>query len=145
MLGEVEAKCGLFTVTAKPKARWRRALDDFIPYVQGQKVDFEITVTATTNTIGDSILAYSIENTGGLLSWVNDITLSSMKTGESVKRDSVKLPLYRSGDSLFTVWTLDAIERRQAAYIFHTSSRNNIFLAILGIAITVLAAIITVA
>lgn len=145
MLGQIDAQCGLFTISAKPKVRWRQILHDFIPYIQGQKVDFEITVKVSENLTTESCLSYSVENVGNLLSWVNQIKVLPIQKGETIKLDTVKIPLYRTGDSLFTVWQPDDIGRRQAAYIFHTTSKNTVFLTGVGILITALAAVITLA
>ncbi|MFC1974446.1 hypothetical protein ACFLVA_00330 [Chloroflexota bacterium] len=144
MLGQIEAKIGLFTVTARPKSWWRCAFLDFIPYIQGQKVRFRMVVTTLGDLPAETTLTYTVENTGDLLSWRHLIKLHPMQNGEKASFETEEIPLYRTGDSLFTVWGDGHVIERQAAFIFHTTSRNTVFLTVIGIIVTALVAFFTI-
>lgn len=145
MLGEIEANIGLFIITAKPMSWWRRASLDFIPYIQGQKVRFRMVVTALGDSPTRTTLTCTVENTGDLLSWRQPVELHPMRNGEETVFETKEIPLYRTGDSLFTVWESNHVGERQGAFMFHTTSRNTIFLTAIGIIVTGLIAFFTIA
>ncbi|MDO8636809.1 MAG: hypothetical protein Q7R34_11375 [Dehalococcoidia bacterium] len=145
MLGEIEANVGLFSITAKPESRRHRVLWGFVPYIQGEKIQFRIVVTALGDLLADTGLYYTVENNGGLMSHVNGIQQFPMKRGQKASWLSVKIPLYRTGDSFFSVWETGHVSERQDAFLFHTTSRNTVFLTVIGIIVTGLVAFFTIA
>ena len=145
MLGEIEAKVGQCAITAKPMSWLRGAFFDFLPYIQGQKVRFRIVITALVDLPTDTNFTYSVETNVGQMSWRYTIKQKPMQLGEKVVWVSERIPLYRTGDSLFTVWESNYVDERQGAFIFHTTSRNTVFLTVLGIIVTAVVAVITIA
>jgi hypothetical protein len=64
-----------------------------------------------------------------------------LKKGDTSFFQTIDLTLYYSGDTFLTIWEIDE-NLPQTVYIFHTTSRNTIFLSVIALVLTLLAAFI---
>jgi hypothetical protein len=139
MLGEIKAIVGFIEVTAKPISRWRRFFRGMLPYIQGAKTKFDLSFTALVDIDHNTDILYAIQDSYGHKTPPEQIMISPLKKGNTCFFQTIDLTLYYSGDSFLIIW--EDGEYPKIAYIFHTTSRNTIFLSAIALILTLLAAL----
>ena len=141
MLGEIKATVAFIEVAAKPMSRWHRIFRGMLPYIQGAKTKFGLSFTALVDIDHNSDILYAIQDSYGHRTSPEQIMISPLKKGDTRFFQTIDLTLYYSGDTFLTIWEIGE-NLPQTVYIFHTTSRNTIFLSVIALVLTLLAAFI---
>jgi hypothetical protein len=142
MLGEIKATVAFIEVATKPISRWHRIFRGMLPYIQGAKTKFDLSFTALVDIDHNTDTLYAIQDSYGHKTPPEQIMISPLKKGNTRFFQTIDLTLYYSGDSFLTIWEQDGTEPPQTVYIFHTTSRNTIFLSVIALVLAFLAVFI---
>jgi hypothetical protein len=110
-------------------------------HIQGTHEKFQLKITALTDIEHNSELLYAVQIADGHRNRPDQLSLKPFKNNETRTIDTVKIPLYYSGDSFLTIWEVGK-NKPQTIFIFHVTSRNNLVLAGLAAIIATIIAIV---
>ena len=130
MAGQRPVTLGFCEVTARPASMLRRICYDLFPYWQASKPKFELTVTALEGFSSPQDFLYSVEFSNGQKTVPKQLRISHIKVGD--KRSYVVNEIYLvfTGDTFLIVADIHKPNDFQTVYMFHTTSRTWLALAI---------------
>jgi hypothetical protein len=135
--GERTRTVGLCKINAKPASWWHRFVD-IVPYWQGGKPVFVLSITALTDLDHPLNFVYGIEVPNRDRSYSSQeasLGVSGLKKGEKREFVIVGMPLVYTGDSFLVVaefMNKKVIEPPETVYVFHTTNRSWLFLALIA-------------
>lgn len=116
---------------ARPLSRWRRFTLDFIPYWQGSKPRFVLTVTRKESTAETQPLLWYVRFATGDKTW-GQLAVPPLMTGETAKFIIGDKFLGFTGDTLITL-PKDLVRsdpnHYETVYAFHTTPKTWLVLA----------------
>jgi hypothetical protein len=130
MASERPAIIGFCEARARPASIFHRLCWDLLPYWQATKPKFEIALIALQDMPSEDYL-YSLEYYNGEKYPPQQIHVTPMKQGEKRSFTIGDMFLMYTGDTFLIM--CDAMEKKyESVYVFHTTSRTWLALAILA-------------
>jgi len=122
-----------YRFTARPLSRWRRFTGDFLPYWQGSRPRFILTVTRLGSPVPSQTISWHVRFAGVAVT-SGQVVVPPLQTGDSANLEVGGKFLGVTGDILLTLPTNLASPQANlfhTVYAFHTTPKTWIFLTVI--------------